>query len=228
MKQFFTTTFFILFVLCSNAQQLGQVTFSGGSSLTSFALIGTDGVILRISVEGKILEWGYEIQSERNSNYYAPNLQPYLGRVDYYGPESDSVFRGKIKSIGSLFITYYNQYETVEKIGKLKTVSNIFLDYYSNYDDATFKGKLKFIGSSLIGYYSSFEDEGFRGKLKTIGNSTINYFSIYDDKYIRGKIKSIGGINYQWYTSLDRLGYGGGLKSGIYRQNINGVTYILQ
>ena len=228
MKQFFTITFFILIARCSDSQQLGQVSFSGGANLTSFALIGDDGVILRISVDGKILEWGYEIQSQRNSNYYAPGLQPYMGRVDYFGQESDSVFRGKVKSIGSLFITYFNQYETVEKIGKLKSVGIISMDYYSNYEDVTFKGKLKFIGSSLIGYYSSYEDEGFRGKLKIVGNSVINYFSIFDDKNIRGKIKNIGGVNFQWYTSLDRPGYGSGLKSGVYRQNINGVTYILQ
>jgi hypothetical protein len=214
--------------VCSNAQQLGQVSFSGGANLTSFALIGTDGVLIRISVDGKILEWGYEIQSERNANYYAPRLQPYMGRVDYFGPETDSVFRGKVKSIGSLFITYYNQYEIEAKIGKLKSVGNISLDYYSNYDDATFKGKLKIIGNSIIGYYSSFEDEGYKGKLKTVGNSAISYFSSFDDKLIRGKIKNIGGVNFQWFTSLDRVGYGSGLKSGNYRQNINGITYILQ
>lgn len=228
MKQFFTIILFFLFAFNINAQQLGQVSFSGGTNLSSFALIGSDGLLIRISADGKIVEWGYEIQSERNVNYYAPRLQPYMGRVDYFGSETDSVFRGKVKSIGSLFITYFNQYETEAKIGKLKSIGNISMDYYSNYDDATFKGKLKFIGSSLIAYYSSFEDDGFKGKLKTVGNSAINYFSSFDDKNIKGKIKNIGGVNFQWYTSLDRAGYGSGLKSGIYRQNINGVTYILQ
>jgi hypothetical protein len=221
---------FILLLLgqCIHAQQLSQVTFTGGTKLSSFAFLGEDAVLIRISEEGKILEWGIEIQSERIANYYAPKLQPYMGRVDYYGSDADSVFRGKVKSIGTCFFTYYNQYETVAKTGKLKSIGNMALDYYDNYDDATSKGKLKYIGTSILGYYSSYENEGFRGKLKTLGNSAISYFSTFDDKYIRGKVKSIGGVQIQWFTSLDRNGYGGGLKSGLYRQNINGITYILQ
>ncbi len=228
MKKYFSFLSFFLLGLCTYSQQLSQVTFSGGASLSSIAIMGQDGVLIRISDEGKILEWGLEMQSERNANYYAPRLQPYMGRVDYYGPESDSVFRGKVKSLGTCFLTYYNQYETDAKIGKLKSVGNIYLDYYTKYEDATFKGRIKFIGTVLLEYYSSFENEGLRGKLKTVGNAAITYYSSFDDKFIRGKIKSIGSVSYQWYTSLDRIGYGGGLKSNLYRQNINGITYILQ
>jgi hypothetical protein len=42
-----------------------------------------------------------------------------------------------------------------------------------------------------------------------------------------GKVKSIGPVKYSWYSSFDRRDMGGALKSGLYRQRINGITYIL-
>ena len=32
--------------------------------------------------------------------YYDRKLQPFMGRVEYYGAKDDSIFRGKVKSIG--------------------------------------------------------------------------------------------------------------------------------
>jgi hypothetical protein len=227
MKRFFSIIALLLFSLCGNSQQLSQVAFSGGANFSSFGFLADQGLLIRISDEGRILEYGYEEQSLRSPGYYAPQLQPFAGRIDYYGAEADSVSRGKIKSIGTCYLTYYGHFETAEKIGKLKSIGSIMLDYYSNYENAAFKGKLRFIGSQLLDYYTPFENESFRGKLKAIGSTTITYHSSFDDKLIRGKIKSIGSVSYQWYTSLDRIGYGGGLKSGRQRQNISGVTFIL-
>ena len=219
----------LLFLWCRTySQELSQVTFSGGATLTSMAFLADREVLIRISEEGKITEWGIEVQSLRSNNYYAPRLQPYMGRIEYYGAEADSVNRGKVKSIGTCTITYYGQYETAEKIGKLKSVGIISLDYYSSYENNTLKGKIRLIGGQMLQYYYSFEDEAYKGKLKSIGSTAITYYSSFDDKFIKGKIKSIGGISYKWYTSTDRIGYGGGLKSGAFRQNISGVTYILQ
>lgn len=219
---------FLLLSYFTYSQELSQVTFASDANLNSFAFMTDQDVLIRVSNDGKIMEWGIEVQSLRSNNYYAPRLQPFMGRIDYYGPEADSINRGKVRSIGTCSITYYSTYETVEKIGKLKSIGIISLDYYSNYDNAILKGKIRFAGNLMLEYYSSFDDEGFRGKLKSIGSTAITYYSSFDDKLIRGKIKSIGGTSYQWYTSIDRIGYGGGLKTGSFRQSIGGVTYILQ
>ncbi|HEX7846829.1 MAG TPA: hypothetical protein VF476_13590 [Chitinophagaceae bacterium] len=223
----FLSAFLLLVTVNVNSQDLGQVTFSGGANFSHFGFLTDRDLLIRISDDGKIMEWGIEVMSNRY-NYYAPKLQPYLGRVDYYGPEADSISRGKIKSIGTCVFTYYGPYEMDYKVGKLRTVGTMILDYYSNFDNAALKGKLRFIGNLQIDYYSSFENEAYRGKLRAIGSTPITYYSSFDDKLIRGKVKSIGPVNYSWYTSLDKIGYGGGLKAGNFRQPISGVTYILQ
>lgn len=228
MKKLFSLIYFGLFSLSIYAQQLSQVTFANGTTLSSLAFMTDQNVLIRVSEEGKVLEWGIELQSNQNANYYAPTLQPFMGRIDYYGPETDSVFRGKVKTIGTCLLTYYGQFEVENKTGKLRSVGTVSLDYYTNYDNVTQKGKIRNIGNLLLDYYTAFENEGVSGKLKTIGSSAITYYSSFDDKMIRGKIKSIGSVSYLWYSSLDRMGYGGGLKSGSLRQNISGITYIIR
>ncbi len=204
------------------SQELNHVTFSGGATLSSFSFRTDQEIIIRISEEGKVLEWGTDPGPGRY--YYDPRkLQPYLGRVEYYGQEYDSVIRGKVKSIGTCAFTYYDKYETATKMGKLKTIGRVAVEYYDNYEDAAYKGKLRFSGSVLFSYYSSFENEAFRGKLKSVNNNSITYYSTFDDKAIKGKIKSIGGFEYTWYSSYDR--FHGGLKSGSVSQTINGITY---
>jgi len=216
----------LLFLVTSvYCQQIGQVTFSGGSRLTYFSFITDQGVLIRVTDDGKVMEWGTELMAQR-SDYFAPKLQPYLGRVEYYGPESDSAYKSKIKSIGTCVFTYYSHYETVTKVGKLRTVGTLILDYFDNFDIPTLRGKLRFVGNQVLEYFSPTVDEAYRGKLKSIGNTPITYFSSFDDKAIKGKIKSIGPVNYTWYTSFDINR--NGLKTGLYRQNIGGITYILQ
>jgi hypothetical protein len=204
------------------AQELTHVTFSAGTTLSSFSFRTDQDIIIRLSDEGKLLEWGTDPGPGR---YYNDprKLQPYLGRVEYYGQEYDSVFRGKVKSIGTCTFTYYGKYETAAKMGKLKTIGRVAVEYYDNYEDAAFKGKLRFAGSVLFTYYSSFENEAFRGKLKSVNNNSITYYSTFDDKALTGRIKSIGGFEYTWYSSYDR--FHGGLKSGSVTQLINGITF---
>lgn len=227
MKKLSLLLSLIVLGICSYAQEISQVNISGGTTLTSISLLTDREVLIRISEDGKVLEWGVEMQSVRNSNYYAPKLQPYMGRIEYYGQEYDSLFRGKLRSVGSSLITYYGMSETELKRGKIRTIGSLLLDYYSFFDNKAIQGKLSAIGGTIIGYYTSFDDRVLIGKLKTVGATTITYYSSFDDKYIRGKIKSIGPVSYNWYTSLESQ-YGGGLKSGSYRQSIGGVTYILQ
>ncbi len=217
---FFSGIIFLILANYSYSQQLGQVTFSDASNLSYLSIITDQGVLIRITTDGKLLEYGTELQSLRSNNYYDPKLQPYIGRVDYYGSESDSAFKGKVKTIGTCAITYYSHYEESTKAGKLKSVGTLILDYYSNYDNAAFRGKLRFLGSSILEYYSSLDDEAYRGKLKSMGNTPIAYYSIFDDKLIKGKIKSIGSVSWTWYTSFDRSELRGAMKSGSYRANV--------
>jgi hypothetical protein len=215
--------------LSASSQELSQVMFSGGATLSSFSFITDQKVIIRISAEGGLLEWGTDPGPGRY-NYYSGQLQPYMGRVDRYGSsEHDSLLRGKVKSIGTSQITYYSSSEEKTKAGKIKSIGRVSLDYYSNFDNEALQGKMKSAGYILFDYYSSFENEAFRGKLKSLGNTPIAYYSTFDDKLIKGKIKSIGSSSYIWYSSHDSREYqGGGLKSGSVTQNINGVTYIVR
>jgi hypothetical protein len=228
MKKILSLLQLLLLACAAQSQQLAQVSFSNGSSLSYFSLLTDRSVFIRISAEGKILEWGTEEQSLRSSTYYAPRLQPYMGRVEYYGPEADSLSRGKVKSIGSSIITYYNYYESEERKGKIRSVGSLAFDYFSNYDNKALQGKIKSMGFLNIDYYASYENEALVGKLKAVGSSAITYHSSFDDKFIKGKIKSIGSYTYTWYTSLDRIGLGGSLRSGAFRQNIGDVVYIIQ
>ena len=130
MKTIFTTTTLLLLAIATYSQQLSQVTFSGGASLSYFSFLADNDVLIRVSEDGKLMEWGNEVMAQR-SNYYAPKLQPYLGRVEYYSAGSDSAFIGKVKSIGTCAITYYGHYETGTRAGKLKSLGTMLLDYYS-------------------------------------------------------------------------------------------------
>jgi hypothetical protein len=212
---------------CTYGQKLNQVSFSYDGNLAYFTFITDQGVLLRISKDGELKEWGTEQASMRINNYYATQLQPYPGRVEYYGPETDSAYRGKVKSIGTCAITYYAHYELKIRVGKLRSLGRMMVDYYDNFAQASLQGNVKSFGDLAVDYYSSPTDnEAFRGKLKLIGSTRINYHSSFDDRDIRGKIKSIGPVNYSWYTSLDINR--SGLKNDMYRTNINGVMYILR
>jgi hypothetical protein len=227
MKKLLLTIPLSFWVVCIYSQQLTQVVFSRGANLSSIGFLTDQSVLIRLSEDGKIIEWGKEVKA-LNYDVYAPQLQPFAGRVDYYGAEGDSVCRGKIKNIGTCSITYYGAYETAEKIGKIKSIGSLSLDYFSQYDNTGLKGKIKQAGSLALDYYGAYENDMVRGKIKSIGNSSIVYYSSFDDKFIKGKVKSIGGVSYTWYTSLDPGGAGGALKSPSYRHNINGVIYIVR
>lgn len=230
MPRFLIKTLLALYllvpVMSTQAQELNQVTFSGGANLTYFSFLTDQGILIRVSIDGKLLEYGMEVKAFRG-DFYAPKLQPFAGRIDYYGAEADSVSRGRVKMIGTCTITYYGPYENETHIGKIRSIGTVMLDYYSQYENKSLRGKLKYAGTQLLEYYSSFENEAYRDKLKAVGNSRITYYSIFDDRLNIGKIKTIGPIKYEWFSSYDRRDMGGGLKSGLYRQRINGVTYIL-
>ena len=225
MRKFFAILFAFMLVLTGYGQQLTGVNFENGSNVSFFSFLTNQGVLLRVSVDGKLLEWGTEVLSDRG-NYYAPKLQPFNVRTETYDVQADSAFRGKLKSIGTCFITYYSALDEEAKRGKIKTLGNLQLDYYSKYDEKTMQGKLKMAGSLLLEYYRQYENEAFRGKLKSIGSVPIAYYSAFDDKYNAGKLKSVGAVSYTWYSEFDQAR--GALKSNNYRQLISGITYILR
>jgi hypothetical protein len=227
MKKFLAVCGFACLLNTLHGQELSQVSFSGGSTLVYFSLLTDREVLIRISENGQVLEWGVEIQSFRSSNYYARQLQPYAGRVDYYGADADSVSNGKVRSIGSSVITYYSATEAAYKVGKIRTVGSLLVDYFSNFDNKLQQGMIRFIGSLALDYYTTFDNDAYSGKLRSVGSTLITYYSSFDDKLIRGKLKSIGPLSYAWYSSLETR-YGGGLKSGSFRQNVGSVVYIIQ
>lgn len=217
---------FIVISFLSNTQELSQVKYSNGSNLTSYSFTTDQNIIIRISVDGKILEWG-NLWDKGYYNYFPGKLQKYLGRVEYYNTEADSINQGKVKSIGTCFITYYGSFEIPTKRGKIRTIGRTTLDYYSIYDNDAFEGKLKTAGNTVFTYYSSFENDAIKGKLKTVGYNQINYYTTFDDKKLQGKIKSIGNVNYIWYNSNDRREYQGALKAGSAEQVIGGINFIV-
>jgi len=228
MRTVCITILFFLSSIFSRSQQLSQITFSDAANLSYFSFLVDQTILIRVNDQGKILEWGMEMQSNRSANYFDPKLQPYIGRVEYYGQDADSAYRGKVKNIGTCTITYYGHFEEPTKVGKLKSLGTLQMDYYSNFDNVAFKGKLRFAGSLVLEYYPSLADEAFKGKLKTVGSTPITYYSTFDDKLIKGKLKSIGSVSYTWYTSYDRSELRGALKTGSYRMSVGSVTYILR
>ncbi len=226
MKKIFLFILSSLLVVCLNAQDLRQVKFFSGSSFSSFSFVTDQGIIIRISDTGGLMEWGMPADNRRY-NYIPGMLDPYLGRVDYYGQEYDSSLRGKVRSIGTCSFMYYSKSDATEKAGKIRMIGTAALDYYDSYENTAFRGKLKFAGYQMLTYYSSYENEAFSGKPKIIGTTSLSYYSTFDDKLIKGKIKSIGAYNYTWYTSNSSTGYQGGLKSGAVSQLVNGITYII-
>lgn len=225
MKKLSLLIAFLVYSMCTYSQQLSHVIFTGGTTFSSFVFLTDQQVLIRITDDGNIIDWGMEAVPLR---YYSSiKLQPYMGRVDYYGQEYDSVLRGKVKSIGTCSINYYGSSDTKTKIGKVKSIGRTSLDYYSSYEDVAFQGKLQVAGYLLFTYYSSYENEAFKGKLKSVQNTTLTYYSTFDDKSVKGKIKRIGSYDYSWYSSYDRKELQGAMKSGVVKQNINGVTFII-
>ncbi|MBK7560676.1 MAG: hypothetical protein IPP43_08950 [Chitinophagaceae bacterium] len=227
MKSFVLFMSLLFLSFGTHAQELSQVTFSLGKNLSSLTFLTDQAILIKISADGKVLEWGTDPGPGRYYNDPA-RWQPYIGRVDYYGPEYDSVLRGKVKSIGTCSLSYFGIYEPGPKCGKLKTIGSVALEYYDDYENEAFKGKLKFAGTVLFTFYGAYDNEALRGKLKSVGNTSITYYTTFDDKLISGKLKSIGMFNYTWYASFDRREFQGAMKSGPVSQLINGVTYLIR
>lgn len=216
---------FIITLACG--QNITQVSLSNTSTTTNFYFLLDGNTLVNISQDGNIIEWGTAMQQGRMA-YYPGKLEPFIGKVEYYGSTSNDAFRGKPKYIGSAAITYYASYENENFTGKVKSIGSVALDYYAPFDNDAFKGKLKTAGTVAIGYYASYENESLRSKLKSIGGTGISYYSSYDDKAFKGKLKAIGSFSYTYFSSFEQKEYRGGMKTGNYMQLVNGINYILK
>src|SRR5215510_12589246 len=107
MKKACLTITLLFACLLGYTQQLGQVSFSQASGFAWFTIITNQSILIRISNDGRILEFGTEQASLYNRNYIAQKLLPYQGVVNYYDDRADSAFKGKIKNIGTCYFTYY-------------------------------------------------------------------------------------------------------------------------
>src|SRR6187200_2280116 len=166
------------------SQTLKFVNFSGGSEFSSFSYITNQKIIIKISQDGHVLEWGNEMEPGRF--YTEPGkLQPYMGRVEYYAKQFDSILNGKVKNVGITSITYYGSTENAALIGKVKSIGNVFFNYYLDLENESVRGKLKTASLQDFTYYYSSENEAYRGKMKSIGRNQITYYSTFDDKAIR-------------------------------------------
>ncbi len=227
MKKIVASILLILIIHTSFAQKISEITISNNGNLSSFSFSADQGLIIHLSPDGNIIEWGTALEPGR-MGYYPGKLQSFMGKTVFYPETADISVRGKIKSLGTCEITYFNSFENDWLKGKVKSIGNSQLLYYMQFENEALKGKLKSAGMTSLKFYSSFDNQSLIGKLKSVDNTSINYYTSFDDKVIQGKLKNIGTLNYTWYTSYDRKEYQGLLKSGLTNQFINGINFILK
>jgi hypothetical protein len=224
MKKLFILSLLSGLFFSSQAQSISRITLGPKGDFEKIAFGLDENVIINLSKDGNISSWGIDHYLGQMENYI-DKLDPYEGRVEYYGPNDNESFRGKIKSIGRYYITYYASYDYELIRGKVKSIGSVNFDYYMAYDDEAFRGNLKSVDQSQVTWYGSSENMGYKGKLRSFGNTQLNYYASYEDKAFQGKIKSIGSSNFIYYSSLDRIEYRGALKSGSMITYANGVKF---
>ncbi len=223
MKKLLSAIIAFLFFTNAFSQNISKITITGTGSINAFTFGLDDYVKLNITKDGNISTWGYDRFEARGEENYNEKLDPYVGRVEYYSQDADAAFRGKIKFIGRVQLTYFASYENDAFKGKLKSIGYNTIEYYQSYDNEAYRGNIKSIGQQAITWYPSFENEGLRGKLKSIGNTELTYYSAYEDKAYKGKIKSIGGYRFTYYSSFEL--YSGSMKTGSSVQLVNAIKY---
>lgn len=228
MKKLLFTLSATFFLTQAIAQSVYRITITGSGQTESIAFEVEPNIIVNISPEGNIGTWGYDVFKDRGGENFTGQLQPYVGRVEYYGPNDDEAIRGKIKSIGRTTITWFMSYENDAFIGKIKSVGTSVFTYYDAYEDASLKGKIKSIGGNSVRWYASYNNEGLRGKLQSFGSTQLTYYNASDDKAFKGKIKSIDGNNFTYYSSFDRVEFRGQMKTGSQVYMTGGIKYFVR
>ena len=197
----------------AGAQKLTTISLASDGSLKHFLFQLPEDVVVQIGRDGQLQSWGVDVLLPYNDPFRS-RLEPYTGRVAYYGPNVDSAFRGKIRSIGQVVFTWYASYEYESLKGKLKSIGNLPIDYYLDYENEAYRGAVKMIGPDRVMWYASFDNEALRGKLSMYASIPLTYYSSFDDPLIKGKVKAIGRNSFTYYGTYDRSEYRGGYKTG--------------
>ncbi|MGB4845950.1 MAG: hypothetical protein WBP16_15900 [Ferruginibacter sp.] len=209
----------------SFGQNLSKITITGNGQVDVFSFGLPENVQIYVTKNGNITKWGFDKYIGYQENYNA-ELEPYVGRIDYYTQNDDEALRGKVKYIGGTLLTYYASYENDALKGKLKSIGQVNLDYYLAYEDAAYRGNLKKIGGNSINWYASYENADLRGKLKNVGSTALTYYGSFEDKAFRGKIKSIDRFTITYYSSFEQ--YSGSMKTGSTVMNAAGIKYYVR
>jgi hypothetical protein len=225
MKHTSMLIFLVVISLSSFAQRISKINITSAGITESFTIGLDENVILNVSPDGNLINYGVDYFSEKIANY--SRLENYNGRTEKYVATDDKSYQGKLKYIGRTGINYYTSYEDESLRGKIKSIGSIVFTYYQSFEDALLKGKIKSIGSNQIGFYNSFDNEALKGKLKMVGSTSLNYYSSFDNEAFRGKIKSIGSVSFTYYPSYDRQ-FAGAMKTGNQTQNVSGITFLIR
>ncbi|MBK7435082.1 MAG: hypothetical protein IPI66_15190 [Chitinophagaceae bacterium] len=228
MKKLFITLVAAFLLAPSFAQSIFRIIISDAGQVESIAFEVEPSIMLLISPEGNIINWGYDVFKDRGGENYTGKLEPYVGRVEYYTANDNEAFRGKIKSIGRTTLLWYADYENDAFRGKLKSVGSSPISYYEPYEDGAIQGKIKSVGNNAVTWYPSYNNEAIRGKLKSIGSTQFAYYTSFDDKAYAGKLKSLDGTQFTYYSSFDRVEYRGRMKSGTQLLFNNGIKYFVR
>jgi hypothetical protein len=228
MKKILFSLAATLFLAPAFTQSINKITIADNGNVEKIAFEVETNVILNITTDGNIKDWGYDLFMSRGGENYMDRLDPYVGRVEYYSANDNEAFRGKIKSIGKTTISWYASYEGDAFKGKIKSIGSSAIQYYDNYEDKAYSGKIKSIGGNNLTWYASYNNEAYRGKLMSLGSTQFTYYSNTDDKAYQGKLKSLGGMPFTYYSSFDRQEYRGRMKTGTQIQFVNAVKYFVR
>ncbi len=225
MKHISILIFLVIIGITSFAQKIAKINITSAGTTESFTIGLDENVILNVSPDGNLVNYGVDYFSEKIANY--SRLENYNGRIEMYTATDDKSYQGKLKYIGRTGVTYYASFEDESLRGKIKSIGSLAFTYYQPFEDALLKGKIKSIGANQIGFYNSFDNDALKGKLKMVGSTSLNYYSSFDNESFRGKIKNIGAVNFTYYPSQDRQ-FAGAMKTGNQTQNINGIMFIIR
>ncbi|MEO8764396.1 MAG: hypothetical protein ABI416_08915 [Ginsengibacter sp.] len=194
-------------------QKVAKITIDNRGNADIISFLVDETVIVNLSKDGKIIDWGIENNTVR-ANIYPGRLDKYMGKEEYFPATDNEAYAGKVKYIGRTPFTYYTASDGESLKGKVKTIGTSLLDYYMPYDDPAFRGFIKTAGPVTFTYYRSFDNEAFKGKIKSVGATTLAYYGSFDDKAFKGKVKNIDRAAYTYYSSYEKKEYSGMLKTG--------------
>ena len=111
MKKLFYLIVLTLLVENGFSQKLNKVTISNNGKNVVITMLLDQNVVLNISQDGTIVDWGVDKYVDRRADYYERSLEKFEGRVENYKDNDNEAYKGKIKFIGGVQIKYFDSYE---------------------------------------------------------------------------------------------------------------------